>query len=107
MRSVTSPVRRAVIFVHRWLGVALCLLFFLWFVSGIVMMYSDYPGVGDKDRVAHMPALDTSTVRLSLADASRRLALKRPADRMTLSMYGGRPAYRFRMGRRQMLVYAD
>ena len=24
---------------HRWLGIALCLLFAMWFVSGVVMMY--------------------------------------------------------------------
>jgi hypothetical protein len=32
------------IFVHRWLGVALCTVFLIWFPSGIGMMW-DYPGV--------------------------------------------------------------
>jgi hypothetical protein len=31
--------RKFAIFVHRWLGLAFCLLFALWFTSGIVMMY--------------------------------------------------------------------
>ena len=38
--------KRCVIFVHRWLGVALCLFFLLWFPSGIGMMYWDFPSVG-------------------------------------------------------------
>ncbi len=107
MPSVSAAVKRALIFVHRWLGVALCLVFFVWFVSGIAMMYWDYPRVGPKDRLAHLPPLDTSRVRLSLADAYGRSAAKRPPDQMTLSMHDGRPAYRFRIGRRQTLVYAD
>src|ERR1700742_1591602 len=107
MPRITATLKRTVIFIHRWLGVALCLLFFIWFASGIAMMYWDYPRVGAKDRLAHLPVLDTSHVRLSLADAYGRLAAKRPPDQMTLSMHGGRPAYRFRIGRKQTLVYAD
>ena len=38
-------IKRAAIFVHRWLGVALCLFFLLWFPSGIGMMYWDFPSV--------------------------------------------------------------
>jgi len=28
---------------HRWLGVGLCLWFALLFVSGVIMMYVEYP----------------------------------------------------------------
>ena len=38
--------KKSAIFVHRWLGVALCLVFLLWFPSGIGMMYWDFPSVG-------------------------------------------------------------
>jgi len=55
-------VKRALIFVHRWLGVALCLIFLLWFPSGIGMMYWDFPSVGSADRLEHSPALDPSKV---------------------------------------------
>ena len=37
MPRITATLKRTVIFIHRWLGVALCLLFFIWFVSGIAM----------------------------------------------------------------------
>ena len=33
------------IFCHRWLGVGFCVLFVVWFLSGMVMMYWGYPGV--------------------------------------------------------------
>src|SRR5437867_13133463 len=75
----TSPVfavrlTRAAIFVHRWLGVALCAVFLIWFPSGIGMMYWDFPGVSPGDRLQRMPALDASKVRLSPAQASATIA---------------------------------
>ena len=43
-------VKKTLIFVHRWMGVGLCLLFLLWFASGIVMMYVGLPRVTDEER---------------------------------------------------------
>ena len=43
--AVSVFIKRSLIFVHRWLGVALCLIFLLWFPSGIGMMYWDFPSV--------------------------------------------------------------
>ncbi len=40
----TVFLKRSLIFVHRWLGVALSVVFLFWFVSGIVMMYWGMPG---------------------------------------------------------------
>ena len=61
--------KRSVIFVHRWLGVALCLFFLLWFPSGIGMMYWDFPSVSASDRLARSAALDPSTIHVSPAEA--------------------------------------
>ena len=47
-----AGVKRGLIFVHRWMGVALCLLFLLWFASGIGMMYWEYPLIMPEDRLA-------------------------------------------------------
>ena len=30
---------------HRWLGIVTCLLFAIWFVSGVVMMYVGFPAL--------------------------------------------------------------
>ena len=45
--------KKFAIFCHRWTGSAFCVLFCWWFVSGIFMMYVDYPEVNDSDRLAH------------------------------------------------------
>lgn len=100
-------VKKTLIFVHRWMGVALCLVFLLWFASGIVMMYWDYPRVTAVDHLQHLPPLDASRIRLSLLEAYERLELKRPPDQAFLTTFDGRPAYRFRMGRQHKLIFAD
>ena len=99
IRDVAHPlakmVKRAAIFVHRWLGIALCLLFLLWFPSGIGMMYWEFPDVSDSDRLERSPALDTSTIRLSPADAWATLERPGPPAEVRLNTFDGRPAYRF------------
>ena len=107
MLSVPTPLKKALIFVHRWMGVALCLLFLLWFASGIGMMYWDYPRVTAEDRLRHEPALDPGKIKLSPQEAYARLQLHRLADGVRLNSYDGRPAYRFRFGRNESIVYAD
>jgi hypothetical protein len=102
-----NDVKKTLIFVHRWMGVALCLLFLLWFASGIVMMYWDYPEVTSVDRLQHLPLLDASRIRLSLREAYGRVGLNRTVNQAFLSTFDGRPAYRLRVGNEQELIFAD
>jgi hypothetical protein len=99
--------KRLAVLVHRWLGVALCLLFLLWFSSGIGMMYWDFPTVTAGDRLARSRPLDPSTIRLSPAGAYLALGQSPPPTQVRLNTFDGRPVYRFRVGRGESLVYAD
>src|SRR5205085_10649939 len=94
-----AAIKRTAIFLHRWLGVALCLLFLLWFPSGIGMMYWDFPSVAAADRLERSPSLDASTIRVSPAEAYAALNETQPAADVRLNTFDGRPAYRFRVGR--------
>src|SRR5262249_11798306 len=87
--------KRSLIFIHRWLGVALSLLFFLWFASGIVMMYWSFPGVSPRDRLEHAPPLDPSQIKLSAEEAYGVLRQDSPPARAVLTSFDGRPVYRF------------
>ena len=58
------------IVLHPWLGVALCVLFLLWFPSGIGMMYWGMPAVTTQGRLNRMPALDAATIKLSPEEAA-------------------------------------
>ncbi len=107
MREMGVQLRKFAIFVHRWLGFAFCLLFALWFVSGIVMMYSDYPGVSPGDRLSRAQALAPEAIHVSPEAAYAALQWSTPPDQVSLAMLDGSAVYRFRSGRSQALVYAD
>jgi hypothetical protein len=107
MQRPSVLVKKTLIFVHRWLGVASCLLFLLWFPSGIVMMYWDYPSVGVEDRLEHSPALDPGMILLSAAEAYAKLETQQPPLQVRLNTFDGRAVYRFRAGRGERLIYAD
>ena len=100
-------IKRSAIIVHRWLGVALCLFFLVWFPSGIGMMYWDFPGVSAGDRLDRAAALDPSTIHLSPAEASAVVGPSQPPAQVRLNTFDGRPVYRFGAGRGEILVYAD
>ena len=96
--------RKLLAYSHRWLGIAGCVLFVAWFVSGIVMMYARMPGLANEERLARAPALDLSGVTLSPADAAAAAAVE--GDRVQVGMLQGRPVYRFG-AREQTIVFAD
>jgi hypothetical protein len=90
--------KRSLIFVHRWLGVALSLLFLLWFVSGIVMMYWTFPGVDARDRLQRAPTLTPERIAVSAEGAYAALDRDTPPAQVRLTTFDGRPAYRFAAG---------
>jgi len=100
-------IKRSIIAIHRWLGVALCLFFLIWFPSGIGMMYWDFPGVTAEDRLERSPPLDPLSIRLSPAEALAGLAERRPPAQLRLTTFDRRPVYRLRVGRDERVVYAD
>jgi hypothetical protein len=102
-----APVRKGLIFVHRWLGLVVCLLFLLWFLSGIVMMYADYPGIDATEQFAKAEGLSPKAIRISPTDAYSILKSVQPPGQVSLTLLQGRPVYRFRRGRSVSLVYAD
>ena len=100
-------VKKTAILCHRWMGVAFCLLFAWWFVSGIFMMYWDYPSVSAADRLEHAPILDAAQVKLTPAEAYAALDSDQAPDSTRLEVFDGQPAYHFRTGRSEAIVYAD
>lgn len=99
--------KKFAILCHRWTGTAFCVLFCWWFVSGIVMMYVDYPEVKDSDRLARAQLIDASRVLLTPVQAWASLKTKGEPDEVRLRMFDSRPAYWFRLGKARAYVYAD
>ena len=101
--DLLARLRKVAIWTHRWLGVAFCLLFAMWFLSGMVLMYWDYPEVSARDRLDHSPPLDAARIRRSPEQAYAALTRDTPPASVRLFMFDSRPAYQFD----DALVFAD
>jgi hypothetical protein len=88
------------------MGVAFCLLFLMWFVSGIVMMYCQYPVISNSDRLEHLPILHAESICRNPDEALRAARISQPEQAVLTSLMG-RPVYRFRRGSNISTVFAD
>lgn len=98
--------RKWTLLLHRWSGVVLCLLFLMWFGSGIVLMYVPFPELKPADRLRHMQPLQRDFIRVLPSQAVDLTGLGEPQD-IRLSMVMGRPAYRIRTAGKIRVVFAD
>ena len=107
MTRTTIFIRKWTMLIHRWMGIAFCLLFIAWFISGIVMMYYPYPRVSAEDRLERTKALDGERIAVSPAEAYRAVTAPDNVMQMSLAMVDDRPVYHFLIGRDRKTVYAD
>lgn len=83
--------KRLVFLVHRWTGIAGCLLMALWFVSGMVMLFVGYPKLTPAERLAPLHALAADCCLAAppaLAEAARA-----PGAVLALTTLRGEPHY--------------
>lgn len=59
----------AIVLLHRWLGIAFCLLFAMWFATGIVMHFVPFPSLTEAERFAGLAPVDRAETRIAVADA--------------------------------------
>ncbi|MEZ2297511.1 PepSY domain-containing protein [Variovorax sp. RCC_210] len=64
-RRAWPRIRHWLYWTHRWLGIGGCLLFVMWFVSGVVMMYVGYPNLTDEERLAGLAPLRFEQAQVS------------------------------------------
>lgn len=55
--------KRWLYLVHRWIGIATCLLFALWFASGLAMMYVPFPSLTQQERLEGLAPIDWGRVQ--------------------------------------------
>ena len=77
------------VWLHRWGGVTLSLLFALWFATGAVMVFVPYPSLSPQEAWAHAAPIDLGRVRLSPND----LKLAPAETPLRLVSLRGSPAY--------------
>ena len=68
--------RKLLILTHRYLGIALSLLFVVWFASGITMMYAGgMPRLSSDERIERLRGRRSATaIRLTPPQASEKAA---------------------------------
>jgi uncharacterized iron-regulated membrane protein len=93
--------------IHRYLGLAFCLIFVIWFASGLVMIYARMPEYGAAERLARLAPLDPASIRLSPARAVEQATLGEAPARIRISTFRARPIYRFFVQGEWVTVFAD
>jgi hypothetical protein len=88
--------RKLLIYSHRWLGIAITVMFLVWTLSGGVLMYYGHPQITTGERLLRLEAIDFSNAALTPDQAAAKAGFQssRVPSRVRLSMFNGRPVYR-------------
>lgn len=106
VRRAWRPFKRWLYWFHRWLGVVTCLLCVMWFVTGLVMLYVPFPSFGDAERVATLPAVAVSDVRVLPDEALSKAGVGEMPSTFRLEMFAGEPVYRIIAGDKRSTISA-
>lgn len=87
---------------HRWLGVATCVVFALWFASGAVLLFKPFPSLSKDESVEMLAPLDTASLKVSPKTAIDVSGMK--AVGLRLIQRAGRPTYIVEGGPRSVAV---
>ncbi|SEM47424.1 PepSY domain-containing protein [Bradyrhizobium sp. OK095] len=82
----------AIVLAHRWLGIAFCLLFAMWFATGIVMHFVPFPSLTEAERFAGLAPVDRAKPIMAVADAVAASGLTE-ATRVRLVQRNDGPVY--------------
>lgn len=108
MSAPSLKLKPLLIWIHRWLGIAMCLLFALWFASGVIMMYVEYPELTESERLSQLPPLELDRVVLTPFEASGSLISSSAFNSVKLTTVLDRPTFEFtEIDGTRSFVFAD
>ena len=81
--------KRWLFLLHRYFGIGMCLLFALWFASGIVMMYVEYPELTEQERLGHLPSIDARRISVTTEAAVAASSIDGGLETLKLSSVSG------------------
>lgn len=81
---------KQLVWFHRWLGLATCLVFALWFASGGVLLFKAFPSLPRADQLRLENPIDVSSVLIS---PHRAMLAAGGGDTLRLVQRGPVPAY--------------
>lgn len=87
--------KKGLIAFHRYLGLACCVMFLMWFLSGIVMMYVEIPHFLRRDEAYDFnPPLECPAGAIMAQEAARLAKITGPPKELLIHMHEGRPVWR-------------
>lgn len=105
--TIWKQVKIVILLTHRYVGLLLSIGFLIWFLSGFVMMYKDFPSLSRQKDLAIRTPLDGEAVRVPpslITGSSTEAAL----STVRLGMILDRPVYRIQYADgRHEACYAD
>ena len=81
-----------IVLLHRWLGVVFCLLFAMWFATGIVMHFVPFPSLAEAERFSGLAPVDSALVEIGPSEAARASGIA-DAARVRLIQRSDGPLY--------------
>ena len=91
--SVNGLFHKGLIFLHKWLGVTLALLFLMWFVSGVVLYFVPFPNLTQAERLTGLPLLQLPAGCCMTAEQASSSAGMTVSE-ARLGMHEGQPVWR-------------
>jgi uncharacterized iron-regulated membrane protein len=101
--------KRLLVLTHRYLGIPLSIVFVVWFISGIVMMYTrGFPTTSENDRLAASAPVDFAALHLSAEAAWSQAGMSGTPESIRLDSLMNRPLWTFELSfGRQLRVFGD
>lgn len=96
--SIGTRAKRVIYLIHRWTGLAACLLMALWFVSGVVMLFVGYPKLTPWERLGALPALGAEKCCVALDTALAHSRAPASVREIVLTSIRNHPYYRLLEG---------
>ena len=100
--------QRVIISIHRWIGIGVCVMVMIWFISGLVLAYVPFPKQSAQAELGYLQPLNWGEIKVSPEAAMAAAGLREfPLD-LRLEMSGSRPVYRIKnWDRHNLTVAAD
>lgn len=92
-RRAYRRIDQTIVAIHRWIGVGTCVLFVIWFATGLVVLSMTSPKLTELEAAAALSPLDLEQVRIGPSQALALAGQDRFPQDLRLEMSAGRPVY--------------
>ena len=94
--SFGKKFQRVIITTHRWIGIGVCVMVMIWFISGLVLAYVPFPKMSAQAKLGYLQPLDWGEIKVSPEAAMAAAGLTEFPYDLRLEMSANRPVYRIK-----------